>query len=66
MPFQRVTDLDNPVPTVLADVDFSCGAMTSLLNHCLGEKRCMNINVFVKPDDQSQTCLSFGMARKGA
>ena len=24
------------------------------------------VSVFVKPDDQSQTCLSYGMARKGA
>jgi hypothetical protein len=23
-------------------------------------------NVFVKPDDQSEICFSFGMARKGA
>ena len=24
-----------------------------------------DMNVFVKPNDQSQTCLDFGMARKG-
>ena len=24
------------------------------------------MNVFVKPDEQSQACLSFAMARKGA
>ena len=24
------------------------------------------LNVFVKPNDQSRTCLSFGMARKRA
>ena len=26
--------------------------------------RCRETNVFVKPDEQSQTCLSFAMARK--
>jgi hypothetical protein len=25
----------------------------------------MNMNVLVKPDDQSDACISFGMARKG-
>jgi hypothetical protein len=35
------------------------------LGYAEARKGLLKINLFVKPDEQSQTCLNFAMARKG-
>ncbi len=68
----RISELDRPgvflvqggyLPHLLfaqSEVEY-----VQILHHALLMRAFRNRNLFVKPDEQSQTCLNFAMAKKG-